>query len=275
MVIIENWIPPSRQNWDLIAYLFQWFPLVTLVQWAVTYYPAGKTSVESRFNIPGRIGWVTMEVPGFITLLYILYTLPEELGIKQLPWQNTLMAYLFVLHYIYRAILYPLLAPSMSPIHPLIWFFAVCFQLMNGIQIGGWLSGYGPVSTSQFPSSTPQFLFGGSVFFIGLFGNIFHDSILRSMRSEENRNGEKVEKHYVIPEGGLFTWILYPHYLCEWIEWCGYWIMGGKRFTPGRTFVFNEVSTMLPRAVQGKQWYLKRFGKEKVANRKSIIPGIL
>jgi len=28
MAIVENWIPPSRENWELIVYLFQFFPLV-------------------------------------------------------------------------------------------------------------------------------------------------------------------------------------------------------------------------------------------------------
>jgi 3-oxo-5-alpha-steroid 4-dehydrogenase 1 len=32
---------------------------------------------------------------------------------------------------------------------------------------------------------------------------------------------------------------------------------------------------MLPRAVQGKRWYVERFGEEKVGGRKAIIPGFL
>lgn len=39
-----------------------------------------------------------MEAPGFITLLYIMYTLPSELGIKELPWGNKIMAGCFVCH---------------------------------------------------------------------------------------------------------------------------------------------------------------------------------
>jgi 3-oxo-5-alpha-steroid 4-dehydrogenase 1 len=32
---------------------------------------------------------------------------------------------------------------------------------------------------------------------------------------------------------------------------------------------------MLPRALSGKRWYIEKFGEEKVANRKAIIPGLL
>lgn len=37
-----------------------------------------------------------MEVPGFITLLYVMRTLPAELGLAELPWQNKLLGALFV-----------------------------------------------------------------------------------------------------------------------------------------------------------------------------------
>ncbi len=56
----------------------------------------GKTSTESRFNIPGKIGWATMEAPGFMTLLYIMFTLPAQNGIERLPMANWIMAGLFV-----------------------------------------------------------------------------------------------------------------------------------------------------------------------------------
>ena len=59
----------------------------------------GKTSTESRFNVPGKIGWATMEAPGFITLLYLMYSLPKQEGIESLPTVNWVMAGCFVGHY--------------------------------------------------------------------------------------------------------------------------------------------------------------------------------
>lgn len=69
---------------------------VTIFQWAQPWYPAGKTSVVSKLNIPGKIGWITMEVPGFLTLLYCMYTIPKENGLAGLPWENKAMGGLFV-----------------------------------------------------------------------------------------------------------------------------------------------------------------------------------
>lgn len=68
----------------------------TLFQWLVKYYPMGKTSTASSFNVPGKIGWATMEAPGFITLLYLMYALPKQEGIESLPFTNWTMASLFV-----------------------------------------------------------------------------------------------------------------------------------------------------------------------------------
>ncbi len=134
---------------------------------------------------------------------------------------------------------------------------------------------------------------GMMIWAIGLMGNAFHDDELREIRRSALRNQQKraieaddstgkgkaadkgVDKVYMIPQNGLFSLIFYPHYLCAWLEWAGFWIVGGWGCVPARTFLLNEIATMLPRAVQGKKWYEERFGKEKTAGRKAIIPGIL
>jgi len=289
MTLIEGWLPPSRENWELINWLWQLFPLFTLLQWVTDFYPQGKTSITSRLNIPGKIGWFTMEAPGFLLLLYIMYSLPKEIGLARLPGENWLMASLFTIHYLYRAVLAPLvLNPSMSRIHLLVWVLALGFQLINATCIGGWLAGYGPTTTKDWEGKILLIEVGMMIFAAGLMGNIYHDDELREIRraaareqerkSKENQAQGKlkeVDKVYKIPQNGLFRVILYPHYLCEWIEWCGFWIIGGYGCVPARSFVLNEIATMTPRALMGRRWYVHRFGKEKVGNRKAVLPGIL
>ncbi|KAE8453090.1 hypothetical protein EG329_012277 [Mollisiaceae sp. DMI_Dod_QoI] len=299
MVLVENWLPPSRENWELVVWLFQFFPLITVAQWFISWYGAGKTSGKSILNIPGKIAWITMEIPGFITLLYVMNTLPSQVGLSSLPWENKAMGGMFVIHYIYRAILYPLLNPSMSPIHVLVWLSAIAFQVINGLSIGGWLGGYGYTTRKDWTNHEMNFKAGGRmelglmIWALGFFGNIYHDDELREIRRAAARNqkrraqqaeqstgkgkGDKVgvDKVYMIPHNGLFRWIFFPHYLCEWIEWGGFYLMAGSGCVPARNFVVNEIATMLPRAIQGKQWYIKRFGEEKVAGRKAVVPGIL
>ena len=128
------------------------------------------------------------------------------------------------------------------------------------------------------------------IFGVGLLGNIYHDDELREIRRAAARNQKKkqqavkeggkpseegVEKVYMMPKNGLFKVILYPHYLCEWIEWSGWWMIGGLSCTPARCFVVNEIAAMLPRALNGRQWYVEKFGKDKVGKRKAVIPGVL
>ena len=56
----------------------------------------GKTSVSSRLNVPGRVGWLVMEAPGFMTLIYLMRTMPQMYGVTELPWQNLVLGGLFV-----------------------------------------------------------------------------------------------------------------------------------------------------------------------------------
>jgi 3-oxo-5-alpha-steroid 4-dehydrogenase 1 len=189
----------------------------------------------------------------------------------------------------------------MSPIHILVWLSAIFFQLFNAISIAGWLAGYGPTTRAEWANHQTNYIaaarmeLGLMLWAIGFIFTIFHDDELREIRRAAAREQKKlaeeadpstgkgkavggkvgVDKIYVIPKNGLFKWLLYPHYLFEWFEWTGFWVMGGVNFKPGRTFVINEISTMLPRAVKGKRWYIERFGEDKIAGRAAIIPGIL
>ncbi|KAK5992034.1 hypothetical protein PT974_05430 [Cladobotryum mycophilum] len=289
MAIVESWLPPTRENYELILLLWQFaYPFIGSLQWIIKWYGMGKTSVSSSLNIPGRTAWMVMECPGFMTLLYIMNTLPQQHGIDDLPWQNKVLAGLFVIHYSYRAVLFPLLQPSMSPIHISVLFLALGFQLCNATCIGSWLAAYGPVTEEAWSSwtSLPQFVGGIALFYLGLAGNFVHDEELREIRRKEQRRQERirketgqqsaasVEKHYQIPQAGLFRYMLYPHYLCEWIEWLGFWIAAGWGCAPARAFLLNELFSMFPRAVNGKKWYIEKFGEEKIGKKWAVIPGV-
>lgn len=166
----------------------------------------------------------------------------------------------------------------MSPIHPLVWAAALTFQLINCNCIGGWLAGYGPTTDSDWAGRMIYIQLGGMLFTAGLLGNIFHEDILRDIRREKSENkgdGKKMDKVYRIPEGGFFDYALYAHYTCEWVEWLGFWMIGGRGFLPGQNFLLNEIATMGPRALSGKRWYLKTFGKDKIGDRKAVIPGLI
>ncbi|KAI1090093.1 3-oxo-5-alpha-steroid 4-dehydrogenase [Rostrohypoxylon terebratum] len=284
MAIIQDWLPASQENYEKILFWWKLYPLVASIQWVVSWYGMGKTSVQSKLNIPGRIAWMTMEVPGFTTLLYIMSTLPAQHGITDLPWQNKVLAGLFVIHYTYRAVIFPIIQPSMSPIHVLVWANAILFQLSNATCIGSWLAAYGPTTQEEWMArdwTVLQFCLGLVLFYLGLAANYFSDEELREIRRIQLRrqkkfkqHGETVDKHYEVPRNGLFKYMLYPHYFMEWVEWFGYWVAAGASCTPARSFLINEFFAMLPRAVSGGKWYKEKFGQDEIKGKYVIIPGV-
>jgi len=229
-----------------------------------------------------------MESPGFLTVLYCMFTIPKQVGLRELPWGNWTMAGVYTIHYLYRALLSPLLLnPSMSPMHVCVFLTAFAWQVVNGISIGGYLAGYGPTTVYDWAGRSLYMEVGLVVWGWAFLGNMFHDDDLREIRrqalrrqrEEARRLGRKsvegVDKMYMLPKNGLFHYVLFPHYLCEWIEWGGFWMVGGWGCVPARSFLVNEISTMLPRAIAGRRWYVEKFGVERVGSKKAIIPGLL
>ncbi|KAL2867933.1 ubiquitin-ubiquitin ligase UFD2 [Aspergillus lucknowensis] len=215
-------ILPTPETYAVLLNVFQWFPLLTTIQWLTSWRPAGRYSYQSSlFNIPGRLAWSAMELVGPINLIYILYNLPAKVNIQSLPLSNKLLASLYLIHYANRAVISPLFAaPSMSPMHASIVACAMLFNWFNSSCLACWLVGYnvsaipGPypdsssapsvmspekvledsfasnVSTSLLPS------LGLVLFFAGMAGNIYTERTLFSLRRAEadKRQPQKTAK---------------------------------------------------------------------------------
>ncbi|KIW17226.1 hypothetical protein PV08_04417 [Exophiala spinifera] len=281
--------------------ILQWTPLSS-------FQAMGKTSSNSRFNIHGRLAWTIAESAGPLNLLYILYTLPGKLKPTPdastsfmgtgLPAQYEILACLYLVHYVNRAFYTPLfVAASMSPIHPIIVIIMGLHQYVNSSNIACGLvysalrdevQGYDRQLFSY--GSVLGTIIGLAFFSEGLWRNMSAEAILHNMRRDaakrKARSEGKIEvsydKVYVIPPPqGYFRNILCPHYVWEWIEWTGYYILGGTWGlgwgwqSPALWFVVVEVATMLPRAVTQRNWYMEKFGKRAVAGRAAAIPGVL
>lgn len=259
----------------------------------------GKTSTTSKLNLPGRYAWLAAEVVGPVNLLFILYSLPSKLYPTPddptsfmrtgLSAQQEILGLLYVLHYINRAIVTPLfLAPSMSPIHASIAISMAIFQYINSSNIACWIV-YG--SENMRSQEEVSVLLLGLVGFVlfsgGLAGNIRAENKLFELRrgaakrkaKSEGKAAVTYDKVYVIPPAtGMYKTVLYPHFVAEWVEWTGYWVLGGAlglgwgNNSAALWFVILELATMVPRTVTGKQWYEQKFGKRAVAGRAGSIP---
>jgi 3-oxo-5-alpha-steroid 4-dehydrogenase 1 len=197
-----------------------------------------------------------MEIVGPINLIYSLATpSPYSPTLTKLPTSNILVASLYCIHYLNRAIISPFFsAPSMSPIHPFIMSSAMLFNWFNSACLAGWLRGYTVPTIPNFfresksprPAAVDLLPAVGIILFaIGMAGNIYSETSLFRLRREEaekraakktddsnpagevGNQGNKFHKVYVIPPArGVFRYILYPHYVFEWLEWTGFALAG-------------------------------------------------
>ncbi|KAJ5907757.1 hypothetical protein N7495_000439 [Penicillium taxi] len=327
-----DFYPPCPASYTTLLNIFQYFPLFTLLQWIISWHPAGKTSLQSSiFNLPGRIAWCIMEIIGPINLIYNLSL--SSPSFSELGVSKQLVASLYCFHYLNRAIISPFFsAPSMSPIHVFIMLSAMAFNWINSSCLSGWLRGL-PVAIPGFQtdgsgalySSTSSRLLlalpviGAALFTIGMAGNIYSENSFFHLRRQEAEKQAKksdsaessIEFHkvYAIPPvKGVFSSILYPHYVFEWIEWSGFMLVGISVFPlggfvqyaavtpplrpapwvvpfvwaadflaiplplPAVLFLINAIANMLPRARWGRRWYVEKFGEEAVAGRGAVVP---
>lgn len=216
---------------------------------------------------------------------------------------STILAAAFLLHYLNRALISPLRTPSRSKAHFIVPLFGISFNLMNGYLQGAFLA------TSPLPLTRPRpaVVLGLSLWALGLAGNIYHDEILLDVRRNTRyKGGPEV---YSIPRGGLYSWVSYPNYLCEWVEWAGFawaaapppWSLSALLLSllslPFRdlrfsrlmfdlgswhptypapyAFLLAEICTMLPRAHRGHRWYRRKFGIRYPKERWAILPGLV
>lgn len=259
-----------------------------------------------------------MEIVGPINLIWILLQTFSLYPEDRLPIWNKLVALAYLAHYFNRAVLSPLfLNPSISPIHLSIILSAMIFNYINSSCLAGWLLGYGmPLSSSNSEAPTESLIliqilryFGIFLFIGGMWGNIRAETTLFALRIKESdaapdasSKQNKYDKVYVVPPStGLFSTVLFPHYIGEWIEWLGFVCIGFSVTPPTPSvdipisvyyrpiisllntcglwapfaaivFCVNTVCTTAARASWGRQWYLARFGEEKVDGRGSVIP---
>ena len=219
-----------------------------------TIAPYGRHSNSNwGITIDNRWGWFWMELPALVLMpLIILMSPVEKNGII------VLVLSLWVLHYLYRTILFPIKLKTKGKKMPLIIVVsAFIFNLFNGFFVG-----YEIGNISQLEFGTNTFI-GLIIFFVGMYINRSSDNKLISLRQEN--------KEYQIPNGGMFKYISCPNHFGEIVEWIGFAIivlnLGSLSFALWTAF------NLIPRALNHHNWYINSF-KEYPNDRKAVIPFI-
>jgi hypothetical protein len=211
-------------------------------------------------TIPNHLGWFVMELPALVVFAYFFLA-----GSNRQSAVTWLFFSSWVLHYTNRTLVFPFrIKIREKRIPALIVGMGFGFNLVNGFFNGYYFGSLAP----HYPQNwfvDSRFFLGISLFLTGLGINWWSDSILLGLRNSG-------QKHYSIPQRGLFRAISCPNYLGEIVEWGGFALMGWS--LPALSFFIWTVVNLIPRALDHHRWYKEQF-ESYPERRKALIPFLL
>ncbi|MCR9012310.1 DUF1295 domain-containing protein [Gabonibacter chumensis] len=212
--------------------------------------------------IDNRIGWVLMESPVFVAMFLFWCFSGRRFEIVPL-----LFFLYFELHYFQRSFIFPLLLKGRSKMPLGIMVMGIVFNLLNACMQGGWIFYLSPEDMYTVDwLTTPQFIIGSILFFVGMGINIHSDHIIRTLRKPGDKG------HY-LPRGGMFRYVTSANYFGEIVEWSGFAILTWS--WAGLVFVVWTLANLVPRAHSIYQRYQHMFGEEmKKSHLKRVFPFI-
>ena len=127
--------------------------------------------------IDNRLGWIVQEAPSMIFLSLFFFT-----GTLIKTHASYFFWGLWVAHYIYRSIIYPLRTKTNGKKIPVVIVLsAIGFNFMNGFVNGSYLGSFGGDYGDDYFTS-PRFIIGLIVFITGVVINHQSDNILLALR---------------------------------------------------------------------------------------------
>ena len=213
-------------------------------------------------SIPNKIGWVLMESPVFIAMILLCVFSERSTNVVCL-----IFLILFEIHYFQRSFIFPFLIRGKSVMPLSVILMGVVFNTLNALMQGGWIFYVVPENMYEISwLTTPQFIIGTLIFFVGMIINIHSDYIIRHLRKPGDT------KHY-LPKKGMFKYVTSANYFGEFVEWCGFAILTWS--LAGAVFALWTFANLAPRAAKIYDNYKKEFGNELDTKKvKRILPFI-
>ena len=210
--------------------------------------------------VNARLAWVLMEAPSPLGMILLFL-----LGRGASDRVATVFLGLWLCHYAYRAVVFPLLLPATARPMPVVVLAAgACFNVVNAYLNGRWLFFLAEPRSPAWLAS-PRFLTGACLFLGGFLVHVLADRELRRLRRAS-------QGAYVVPRGPLFRLLSCPNYFGEIVEWVGFalatWSPGGL------LFAVWTAANLVPRAIQHHRWYHEQFA-DYPPSRRAVIPFLL
>jgi len=245
--------------YELILYPWLILAIIIFIVLLQINAPYGKFFNKNfGFSINYKLGWFIQEIVSPISFSFFFFCGPIQKNV--ITW---IFFSIWILHYIYRSIFYPLrMNKNSSEIPIIIMLSAVIFNSINGFTNGFYFSNVNHYDPLYYMNL--NFIFGIIVLIIGIYINLTADNILIRLKSKN--------QGYIIPEGKLYKYISCPNYFGEMLEWLGFAIMTFS--LPAFIFFLWTVANLFPRAIATHKWYKKTFD-DYPSKRKAILPFII
>lgn len=249
----------SLENFELFNWVWIGIGVIVFIALQFITAPYGRhTKTGWGPLISNKLGWIVMEVFVVLVLYFFVFT-----GKNTQSTTNYIILSFFSLHYLNRSLVFPFRLKTKGKKMPIsIMFMGMTFNLVNGFLIGYFLGNFRIYDTAWLTS--PQFLTGTIIFFIGMIINWQSDTILINLRKPG-------ETGYKIPRGGLFKYVSCPNLFGEIIEWGGFALLTWS--LPGFAFFVWTMANLVPRALSHHKWYLEKF-ENYPQERKAVFPFI-
>lgn len=212
--------------------------------------------------LPNKLGWILMESPVFIVMILLCVFSERSTNVVCLVF-----LILFEIHYFQRSFIFPFLIRGKSVMPLSVIFMGVVFNVLNALMQGGWIFYESPEGMYEMAwLTTPQFIIGTMIFFLGMIINIHSDYVIRNLRKPGDT------RHY-LPKKGMFRYVTSANYFGEFVEWFGFTILTWS--LSGAVFAVWTFANLAPRAAKIYENYKKEFGDELDTKKvKRIIPFI-
>ena len=207
-------------------------------------------------KVNGSLGWLAQEIPSPVALWFgitrgarVFREFASTQATSDVRYVH-ILAFLWSAHYVNRAVVYPL-TRALGDTAVVTVASAVAFNVVNGLLVGAEMA-----HVTQMPSHA-RVAIGASTMLAGAMINITSEARLRRRRLSRAIPAKERRGTYVMPKGGLFDHLVMPHYLGEFIEWCGFATLANTK--SAWAFAFWTAANLYPRALANKRWYANTF----------------
>lgn len=243
---------PEWTNYNIIFYSI--LAIVVIATGPAIYFGDGLlrySKFRTSNGIPTRLG---MFILYFSPIVTVFFTVKDYVSTASLiQW---IVVGAIVLHFSKR-VLESLFLHKYSGPTGLSTTIAIAFFYSFAAFFISWLNA-NPISRIDI-----WFVLGIVLYIIGNIGNFIHHKILVDLRKDS--------MEYFIPHGGLFNYVVCPHYLFEIFTWTGIFLF--SRHLGALLVLLMIIAYLSGRSLKTLQWYKEKFS-DFPKNIKAMIPFI-